>query len=101
MGTINTMDQVVKHPQVQARGASRRRQSKNRRCASETFGAPWESARASPLLGQHTDEVLDEYLGMNDAEISALRYEGVMGEKQQAYCPISCWETDRAPWTVC
>ena len=34
------------------------------------------------LLGQHTDEVLHEYLGMTDAEISALRQEGVIGEKK-------------------
>ena len=46
---------------------------------SETPGSVREPA---PLLGQHTDEVLHEYLGMNDAEISALRHEGVIGEKK-------------------
>ena len=46
---------------------------------SETPGSVREPA---PLLEQHTDEVLHEYLGMNDAEISALRREGVIGEKK-------------------
>ncbi|HSX78087.1 MAG TPA: CoA transferase [Candidatus Saccharimonadia bacterium] len=46
---------------------------------SETPGSVREPA---PLLGQHTDEVLHEYLGMNDAEILALRHEGVIGEKK-------------------
>jgi len=36
----------------------------------------------APLLGQHTDEVLREYLEMNDAEISAPRHKGVIGEKK-------------------
>jgi len=46
---------------------------------SETPGSVREPA---PLLGQHTDEVLREYLGMTDAEISALRQEGVIGTKR-------------------
>ena len=33
---------------------------------------------APPLLGQHTDEVLREVLGMDDAEIQSLRTEGVV-----------------------
>ena len=43
---------------------------------------PGSVREPAPLLGQHTDEVLHEYLGMNDAEISALRHEGVIGEKK-------------------
>jgi len=31
-----------------------------------------------PLLGQHTDEVLGELLGMNGGEIKTLRDEGVV-----------------------
>jgi len=46
---------------------------------SETPGSVREPA---PLLGQHTDEVLHKYLGMTDAEISALRQEGVIGPKR-------------------
>ena len=46
---------------------------------SETPGSVREPAL---LLGQHTDEVLHEYLGMNDAELSALRQAGVIGKKR-------------------
>jgi len=46
---------------------------------SETPGSVREPA---PLLGQHTDEVLHEYLGMTDAEIAALHQEGVIGTKR-------------------
>jgi len=31
-----------------------------------------------PVLGQHTDEVLDEILGMSNADIEMLRKEGVV-----------------------
>lgn len=34
--------------------------------------------RPAPLLGQHTDEVLRERLGLGDADIAALREEGVL-----------------------
>ena len=88
MGAINTMKQVVKHPQVQARGmileseypvAGKVKIVGVRVRLSEIPGSVREPAS---LLGQHTDEVLHEYLGMNDAEISALRHEGVIGEKK-------------------
>ena len=46
---------------------------------SETPGSVREPA---PLLGQHTDEVLHEYLGMPDGEIAALRQAGVIGTKR-------------------
>jgi crotonobetainyl-CoA:carnitine CoA-transferase CaiB-like acyl-CoA transferase len=88
MGAINTIDQVVKHPQVQARGmivesehpvAGKVKLVGVPVQLSETPGSVREPA---PLLGQHTDEVLHEYLGMTDAEISALRQEGVIGTKR-------------------
>lgn len=31
-----------------------------------------------PLLGQHTDEILKDILGMNDSEIAGLKEEGVV-----------------------
>jgi crotonobetainyl-CoA:carnitine CoA-transferase CaiB-like acyl-CoA transferase len=48
---------------------------------SETPGRVRDPA---PLLGQHTDEVLQTYLGMHQDEIAALRQAGVIG-KQKAY----------------
>jgi CoA:oxalate CoA-transferase len=46
---------------------------------SETSGNVREPAAR---LEQHTDEVLHECLGMNGTAISALRHEGVIGEKK-------------------
>ena len=34
--------------------------------------------RAPPILGQHTDEVLAELLGLGQAEVAALRERGVV-----------------------
>src|SRR5262247_4844909 len=88
MGAINTIDQVVNHPQVQAREmivesehpvAGKVKLVGVPVKLSETPGSVREPA---PLLGQHTDAVLHEYLGMNDAEIAALRQEGVIGTKR-------------------
>ena len=34
--------------------------------------------KPSPLLGQHSAEVLDEWLGLDAGEIAALKREGVL-----------------------
>ena len=34
--------------------------------------------KPSPLLGQHTAEVLDDWLGLDAGEIAALKSEGVL-----------------------
>ena len=36
----------------------------------------------APLLGQHTDEVLQHYLDLNEAAIAALREAGAIGVKR-------------------
>ena len=41
-------------------------------------GTPVSYRRAAPLLGQHTEELLGEYLGMSAAEVAALREKGVV-----------------------
>jgi len=79
MGAINTIDQVVAHPQVRARGAIVA-------CTHpiagdlETVGPPVRLSdtpgsirRPAPLLGQHTSDVLRERLGMDDGEIATLQ----------------------------
>jgi crotonobetainyl-CoA:carnitine CoA-transferase CaiB-like acyl-CoA transferase len=38
-------------------------------------------ARPSPTLGEHTEEVLREVLGVGDAEIASLRADGIIGER--------------------
>jgi crotonobetainyl-CoA:carnitine CoA-transferase CaiB-like acyl-CoA transferase len=87
VGAINTIDQVVEHPQVKARGmivdsdhpvAGKVKIVGVPVKLSETPGAVREPA---PLLGQHTDEVLQRYLSMPEAEIAALRQAGVIGNK--------------------
>jgi crotonobetainyl-CoA:carnitine CoA-transferase CaiB-like acyl-CoA transferase len=40
----------------------------------------WYRAPA-PTLGQHTEEVLREVLGLDDATLAALRAEGIIGER--------------------
>ena len=88
VGAINTIDQVVEHPQVKARGmiaesdhpvAGKVKIVGVPVKLSETPGSVREPA---PLLGQHTDEVLRTYLGMTAADIAALRQAGVIGGRR-------------------
>ncbi len=85
-GPINTIEQAFADPQIAARGmriemphpalggdpapliASPIRMSET----------PASYRRAPPTLGQHTDEVLGELLGLRAAEIEALRGRGVI-----------------------
>jgi crotonobetainyl-CoA:carnitine CoA-transferase CaiB-like acyl-CoA transferase len=85
VGAINTMDQVVAHPQVQARRslvdcehpiAGKVRMVGPPARLSETPGAVRLPA---PLLGEHTDAVLRERLGLNEGEIERLRASGAIG----------------------
>jgi len=39
---------------------------------------------SSPMLGQHTEEVVSEWLGLNDAAVAELKSEGVFGEPPAA-----------------
>jgi crotonobetainyl-CoA:carnitine CoA-transferase CaiB-like acyl-CoA transferase len=85
MGAINTVDKVVTHPQVVARGAlvecdhpvaGRIRMVGPPIRLSETPGAVRSPA---PLLGAQTDEVLRGQLGLSDADIARLRASGALG----------------------
>ncbi len=87
MGAINTIDQIVEHPQVKAREmlvecehpvAGKVRMVGPPVKLSETPGAVRKPA---PLLGQHTDEVLRERLGLDDGEIARLRAAGALGRR--------------------
>ena len=35
--------------------------------------------RASPMLGQHTEEVMSDWLGLNEAAVSELKTGGAVG----------------------
>jgi crotonobetainyl-CoA:carnitine CoA-transferase CaiB-like acyl-CoA transferase len=85
-GPINTLEQVFADPQVQARGVvvempregaegGRVKVIANPVRLSET---PADYRISPPLLGEHTDEVLGEMLGMDAAAIAGLRERGVV-----------------------
>jgi crotonobetainyl-CoA:carnitine CoA-transferase CaiB-like acyl-CoA transferase len=87
VGAINTIDKVVEHPQVKARGALVE-------CEHPTAGkvqmvgvpvklsaTPGQVREPAPLLGQHTDEVLQHYLGLGAEEIATLRNAGAIGKQ--------------------
>jgi crotonobetainyl-CoA:carnitine CoA-transferase CaiB-like acyl-CoA transferase len=87
MGAINTIDRVVEHPQVAARGALVE-------CDHPTAGkvrmvgpvvrmsdTPGAVRRPAPLLGEHTAAVLRERLGLDEAEIDRLREAGAIGRR--------------------
>ena len=85
MGAINTLDAVVAHPQVAARGAlvdcdhpvaGRIRMTGPPVRMSETPGAVRTPA---PLLGEHTDNVLRSRLAIDEDELARLRREKVIG----------------------
>ena len=88
MGAINTIDRVVEHPQIAARGtlvdcthpvAGTIQMVGPPVRMSETPGAVRAPA---PLLGEHTDQVLHERLGLSDEEIARLRHGGVIGARR-------------------
>jgi crotonobetainyl-CoA:carnitine CoA-transferase CaiB-like acyl-CoA transferase len=85
MGAINTIDQIVEHPQVKARGAlvecthpvaGTIRMTGPPVRMSETPGSVRSPA---PLLGEHTREILSSRLGISDDEITRLQRESVVG----------------------
>jgi crotonobetainyl-CoA:carnitine CoA-transferase CaiB-like acyl-CoA transferase len=86
VGAINTIAQVVEHPQVKSRGmivenehpvAGKVRLVGIPVKLSETPGSIREPA---PLLGQHTEEILQTYLHMGQTEVNELRQAGVLGK---------------------
>ncbi len=84
-GPINTLSEVFADPQVQARGMVMTmphaatpdgvRVIANPVRLSET---PADYRMAAPTLGQHTDHVLGERLGLDSARLAALREAGVI-----------------------
>ncbi|MEE8366327.1 MAG: CaiB/BaiF CoA-transferase family protein [Gammaproteobacteria bacterium] len=83
-GPINNLDQVFANPQVQHRGmqleldhpgAGKVASVANPIQFSDT---PIEYRQAPPMLGQHTDQVLSEVLGLDSNQIRRLRAEEII-----------------------
>jgi crotonobetainyl-CoA:carnitine CoA-transferase CaiB-like acyl-CoA transferase len=83
-GRVRTVGEALDHPQLAARGLiverDHPRAGRGRYVASPIHlsDAGRASALPPPTLGQHTEEVLRERLGMTAEEVAALRVEGVV-----------------------
>ena len=83
-GPVNTIDKVARDPQVLHRGMIR--DVRHPRLGKvKAVGAPLKLSRTpggsdvpSPDMGEHTDRVLHDMLGLADAELKSLREEGVI-----------------------
>ncbi|MCC6532173.1 MAG: CoA transferase [Burkholderiales bacterium] len=86
VGAINDIGQVVEHPQVKARGSlvevQHARAGKVRIVgpAARLSATPASVRSASPLMGQHTDEVMQQVLGLDAAQLGELRAAGAFGK---------------------
>lgn len=81
---IHTLDQALAHPQVQGRQLLVETEhpvlgrTKNVGLPIKFNGQPREASRPAPMLGEHTDEALQE-LGLSADDIQQLVAEGVIG----------------------
>jgi crotonobetainyl-CoA:carnitine CoA-transferase CaiB-like acyl-CoA transferase len=84
-GPINDIAQALAEPQAEARGMKVRLQHP---LAGEVpligspmkfSGTPIRHEKAPPVLGQHTDEILEHTLGMSAEERARLRASGALG----------------------
>ena len=83
-GRVRTVAEALDLPQVEARGllvdVEHPTAGPGRYVGSAIHldGATRSSRRPPPVLGEHTDEVLSERLGLGAAEVSALREAGIV-----------------------
>jgi CoA:oxalate CoA-transferase len=84
MGAVNTLDAVLDHPQVAARKAIVDTTHpiagavKMTAPTVQLSDTPGSIRSPAPLLGQHTEQVLRERLGLGEKEIDRLRRNGVI-----------------------
>jgi len=85
-GPINAIDQVFADPQVRARdlkiamphGAAGGRDIELIGSPIKMSASPVSYRLPPPMLGEHTDEILRQLLGLGEAEIQSLRQHGVV-----------------------
>ncbi|MDR3565685.1 MAG: CoA transferase [Negativicutes bacterium] len=83
-GPINTVDRVLKDPQVQARDMIVEIEHpvaghlKMPGLPIKLSATPGAVEKPAPLLGQHTDDILKELLGLSPAQIADLRAKKIL-----------------------
>lgn len=83
-GPINTLEQVFADPHVQARGMRVKMPHASGQEIEvianpvKLSATPPDYRVPPPVLGQHTDSVLRDLLGMSEAEVSALKEKGIL-----------------------
>jgi crotonobetainyl-CoA:carnitine CoA-transferase CaiB-like acyl-CoA transferase len=84
-GPVNTIDQVFAHPQVQARDMEIRMTHPAAGGEVSLIGSPIKYSetaadyrRPPPMLGEHTQEVLEELLGLGAEDVARLRERGLV-----------------------
>lgn len=88
-GALNNIAQLVEHPQVKARGSmidiDHPKIGKTRVVGpvAKLSETPATIRSLSPSLGEHTAEVLRDFLGMDTAAIAALRVDGVIAAEKK------------------
>ena len=83
-GPINTVGEALRDPQVEARGLVQEvtladgSVTRMLGPVAQFSGAPTSIRQAPPALGQHTEEILRERLGLEEAAIADLRQRGIV-----------------------
>lgn len=88
-GPVQDLEEVFEHPQVRARDMLRNLSEVGGPDFEQTgipvkfSESPGDLQGPPPKLGEHTDEVLAERLGLSEQEIRQLREEGAIGPKPE------------------
>lgn len=88
VGPINNIEQALNEPQTKERELviemehPFNKKLKMVGCPIKLSGTPIEYKMVPPLLGQHTEEVLKQYLNLDDDRIAELKQKGVIDLKK-------------------
>ncbi|MBA7557386.1 Succinyl-CoA:(R)-benzylsuccinate CoA-transferase subunit BbsF [subsurface metagenome] len=84
VGEVNTIDKIVEDPNIKLREMIVEVEHPQAGKVKITDSpiklslTPGKDEKASPLLGEHTEEILGELLGFSQEEIEGLKKEGVI-----------------------